>query len=381
MTGPISTLTSSLLLHSQIGKIQGRLNTLQTEAATGLAGSSFAELGAGAAASLELGTQKAVLQSYQTSVQTTQGRIATIGQGLVQIARVAADFKSAYIQARPYLESDPTQRSLLQDRAVEALGQIQSVLNTEFDGRHLFAGRAVSTPPSVPANSTLYGPSPLSVAGNVINTAPGTNYVANGAAVAFNAAVATLTPTAAPYDGIANTYPYVGDTAPYSNNPPSGAAVSARVAPNTDLGYTLRGDDPAIAAIQQGLYTLAATQLPAGASTATGQSFLSLLDAASVRIDQGLNAAAAAPAGVPTVAPPATGLNAVIGRLAIAEGGLQTLSKQQSSTAIAVDQQLARTQEVDPAQAITDLKNQESQLKLVYKVEAERRGLTLDKFL
>jgi hypothetical protein len=256
------------------------------------------------------------------------------------------------------------------------------VLNGSADGRQLFSGRSVATPPIVAPSSTAYGPSPLAVAGAVVNTAPASNYIANGAATAFGTLVATLTPGAAPYDGVANTYPYLGDTAAFTNTPPTGGAVSTAVAPNTDLGYTVRGDNSAITAIQQGLYAIATAQLPSGASTATQQSFTTLIDAASFRIEQGLKGpAASAPANLPTAPAPATGLIGLIGGFGATAAGLQTLAAQQAGTALALTQATAAASTVDQAAAIVDLKAQENQLTLVYKVEAERRGLTLDKFL
>src|SRR5262249_32918793 len=161
---------------------------------------------------------------------------------LAQIAQIAADFKSIYLRARPTLDTDPTQRALLADGAGQALDQIATLLNGEAGGRHLFAGQSVQAAPAVPPTSPAVGPAPSRVAGGILNTAPATNYVANGAATAFDALVAAFTPGAAPYDGVANTYPYVGDTQAYTNAPPTGGAVSTRIQPNTDLGYTVRAD-------------------------------------------------------------------------------------------------------------------------------------------
>src|SRR5258708_6667281 len=382
MVNSVSTLTSNLLVRDQIQNIQSQLDLTQIQITTGLKSNVFSDLKADAQRALDMTAQKNQIDAYQKAIHTAQNNITIMDQSVTQVTQIATDFQAAYIQDRNTLGTDPTTQALLKEKAQEALAEIQQALNVQSQGRYVFSGRLISTAPVVPANSTAFGPSPLSVINNDINVAAGTNYIANGATVAFNQVVTDLTPSAAAYTGVApNTYPYNGDNAAYSNVFPFTNAVTVRCDKNFDIGYTMRADDPSIAAIMQGLYAMATTTLPLGASTATSTSYLSLLDASNFRISQGLQGPITAPAGIPSVAAPATGLRSLLGNLAFQETQLQNFDLQHQATLTTLTGQISNLQDADAAQAITNLQNLQNQLTSTFKVTASLQNLTLSRYI
>ncbi|MBI1776652.1 MAG: hypothetical protein HYR63_15005 [Proteobacteria bacterium] len=382
MVNSVSTLTSNLLVRSQIQSLQSQLDLTQLQITTGLKSNVFSDLQLEARRTLDLTSKKKQIESYQAQIHTALSSMKIMDQSITAVTQIATDMRAEYIQDRNKIDTDPTVRALLQEKAKEALAQIQEALNVQYQGRYLFSGRLVTTPPVVPANSTTFGPTPLSVISNDINVTAGTNYVANGAAAAFNQMVTDLTPSAAAYTGVApNTYPYSGDNTAYSNVFPFTAALTVRADQGFDIGYTVRADDPAMAAVLQGIYTMATTALPAGASTATTQSYLSLLDAASFRINQGLQGTLTAPAGIPTTAAPALGLRSVLGNLAFKESQLTDLDTKHTATITALTQQISSLQDADAAQAITNLQNLQNQLTSTFKVTSSLQSLSLVRFI
>jgi flagellar hook-associated protein 3 FlgL len=383
MVNSVSTLTSNLLIQQQIQQIQKQLDQTQIQITTGLKSNLFSDLGLGAQQSLDFNSVKSQVNAYQDSIHTAQSYMSVMDQSLTNITQIATDFQAEYIKDRNTIDTSPTTQALLQEKAKEALSEIEQTLNVQVQGRYVFSGRLATTAPLVPANSTAFGTAPLTVISNDINTTAGTNYVANGVATCFNQVITDLTPSAAAYTGTPpNTYPYNGDNAALSNTYPFTNALTVRADKNFTIGYTVRADNPAIAAILQGLYAMATTNLPAGASQATTNSYVGMLDAANFRVTQGLEGnGATAPAGVFSAAGPALGLRSVLGNLAFQETQLQDLDTQHQATLTAVTQNISNTQDADAAQAITNLQNLQNQLTSTFKVTASLQTLSLANYI
>lgn len=376
----VATLAQNLLLQSNVRNIQYQLDKVQLQIASGKKTDVYSGLGSTSRITLDFHRQKEQIQNYRDTIASTQARIGVVDKALTRITEIATDFRSKYLQNRPYMSTDPTVRAVFQEEAASALREINQVLNTPFEGGYLFSGRLISTPPMVDPGDTGTATTPLFVLDDVINVAAGTNYVANGANTAFNAVVTTLTPSAAAYTGVApNTYPYEGDNAAYSNSPPYTNALTVRVDEGTDIGYTVRGDDRPIAALLQGIYTFATTDYNATAETA----FFQMLDAASFRIDQALEGSnLTPPTGVISTAVPAfAGLRSVLGTIGAIENRIKDVDIQHEQRLTLIDNELGRLEDADPYEAITKLQGLQSQLSSSFQVTSILKDLTLSNFI
>lgn len=376
----VATLAQNLLLQSNVRSIQSQLDKVQLQISSGKKTDVYSGLGSVSRMTLDFHQQKEEVQNYRDTIASTQARLGVVDKAMTRMTEIATEFRAKFLQNRTYMATDPTVRAVFQDEAQSALKEINQLLNTQYEGRYVFSGRLISTPPMVDPGAVATAGTPLQVLDNVINTAGASNYVANGATVAFNAVVSTLTPSAAAYTGVApNTFPYQGDNATYSNSPPFTNALTVRIDEGTDVGYTVRGDDPSIAALLQGVYTFATTNFNAGASTA----FFQLMDAASFRIDQALEGSnLTAPTGVPSTATPAfNGLRSVLGTVGAIENRIKSVDLQHEQRLTLIDNELGRLEDADPYEAISKLQGLQAQLSSSFQVTAALKDLTLSKFI
>jgi flagellar hook-associated protein 3 FlgL len=383
MAGPINnvaTLSQNLLLQTQVRSIQGQLDKVQMQIASGKKTDVYSGLGAVSRMTLDLHRQSEQVANYRSTIASTTARLKVMDQGMTRISEIATEFRAKYLQNRTYMATDPTVRAVFQDEAQSALKELGRLLNVEYEGRYVFSGRLIDTAPMVDPGSTATAGSPLAVLDNVINTAGASNYVANGATTAFNAVITALTPSAAAYTGVApNTYPYNGDNAAVSNAPPYTNALTVRVDEATDVAYTFRGDDPAIAALMQGLYTFATTDYDPTADTA----FFQLMDAASFRIDQALEGSdLTPPVGVPSSATPTfAGLRSALGTLGAIQNRINAIDLTHEQRLSLLENELGRLEDADPYEAISKLQGLQAQLTSSFQVTAALKDLTLSRFI
>lgn len=376
----VATLAQNLLMQTQVRSIQGQLDKVQMQIASGKKTDVYSGLGAASRMTLDLHRQSEQVANYRSTIASTSARLKVMDQGMTRISEIATEFRAKYLQNRTYMATDPTVRAVFQDEAQSALKELGRLLNVEYEGRYVFSGRLIDTAPMVDPGSTATAGSPLAVLDNVINTAGASNYVANGATTAFNAIVTTLTPSAAAYTGTApDTYPYNGDNGTFSNAPPYTNSLTMRVDEGTDVAYTFRGDDPAIAALMQGLYTFATADYDPTADAA----FFQLMDAASFRIDQSLEGSnITPPAGVPSSTTPAfTGLRSALGTLGAVQNRINSIDLTHEQRLSLLDNELGRLEDADPYEAISKLQGLQAQLTSSFQVTAALKDLTLSRFI
>jgi flagellin-like hook-associated protein FlgL len=378
--GNVATLAQNLLLQSQVRTIQTQLDKTQLQIASGKKTDIYSGLGSTSRLTLDFHRQKEQIQNYRDNIAATSARLQVMDKALTRLTEIGTEFRSKFLQNRIYMGTDPSVRAVFQQEAQSALREINQILNSQYEGRYLFSGRLISTPPMINPGAVGSAGTPLAVLDNVVNTAAGSNYVTNGAQTCLNSVVTTLTPSGAAYTGVApNTYPYQGDLPAYSNVSPFTNALTIRADSGTDIGYTVRGDDTSVAALLQGVYIFATATYNAGAE----QSFFSLMDAASFRIDQSLDGSTlTAPTGVPTSTNPAfSGLRALLGNVGAIENRLKSVDLQHEQTQTLLDNELSRLEDADPYEAITKLQGLQSQLTSSFQVTATLRDLTLSKLI
>jgi flagellar hook-associated protein 3 FlgL len=139
---------------SQFKSQKDTLDTLQGQLATGKVAYTFAGLGTGATASVHLNARVATLDGYSNAIGAAQTRVKLASTGLEFAAGMAQSLGSDLIGSDL---TNVAQRGQVQTLAQGNLAQMVDVLNTDVNGRYLFAGRAADTEPVASLDTILHG--------------------------------------------------------------------------------------------------------------------------------------------------------------------------------------------------------------------------------
>ena len=162
-------------LIANASSVKQRLDTLTSQASSGLIGDTYAGLGTGAAVSLDLRPQMASLQTWQNNVDAANGRMGVTQSAMTQIQSIASSF---YAQLNTVDGIDAGAVDAIAASARDALGQVADLLDTQDGGVYVFGGQDTANPP-VPnpgdiLNSGFYGQISTAVAGLAGSTAAAT---------------------------------------------------------------------------------------------------------------------------------------------------------------------------------------------------------------
>lgn len=134
----------ALQADAQFRSLKESLGTLQLQLSTGKTASTYAGLGAGAAASLSGRARIATLDGYASNVADAKLRVQLMSQGVGQIDKLtralAASLPSTY-------NGTAIGQTTAEVSAEDGLKQAIDILNTDVSGRYLFSGRTQDTEP------------------------------------------------------------------------------------------------------------------------------------------------------------------------------------------------------------------------------------------
>ncbi|HEX8665864.1 MAG TPA: hypothetical protein VF744_17760 [Beijerinckiaceae bacterium] len=131
------------------------LDELQRRLATGQRSETFGGLGLERRTSLDFRGRLAMLDGYLATVKDAQFRIGLMTDGLSRLDALAGTTKSEL--SPPKFDPGADGRTTVQKSVEERLKLAIDVLNTEINGRHIFAGRASDRPPVLDAKTILDG--------------------------------------------------------------------------------------------------------------------------------------------------------------------------------------------------------------------------------
>ena len=136
--GVLNTLiANSMSIHQQ-------LDALTEQASTGKVSQTYAGLGTGAAASLDLNPQMNALQTYQKNIDQAAGPMEVTQTAMTQLQQIA----STFVGAMPNLNNlNPSEVDSVASNARSALVQVASLLNTRVGDVYVFAGQDSGNPP------------------------------------------------------------------------------------------------------------------------------------------------------------------------------------------------------------------------------------------
>jgi flagellar hook-associated protein 3 FlgL len=374
MTG-ISTLgLFSRLQQANLGT-QQRLQELSDQIATGKKGSRFGDFGpSDSRISLDLRPTLDRFEVYTRNMNLSKGRTDIMETVLKRVSDIAKDLRDTLTSVQG---TGRPPMAPIKEKALKALQEVADLLNTEVDGRYVFAGAESQTKPVTAAGVTAL----LTSFGAA--TFPG-DYTNATALIADYTNISlrrdTTTGTIAPTE-LANPTASLYATAVVAT-PANDIAVNLRIDDRMDKqiygvpGYTgdvvntsqnqdLRADAFQFREIIRGLAMIATIgEYPKTGTTAEQQGFDQLVASAKSALQSGK-----------------ARLDDQIGILGNTSKAIDDTRIRLDQTSLYLKQVLGKAEDVDVADAISKLQLMQTQLQASYRVTARLQDLSLVKFL
>lgn len=409
----IATATQNQIIRARILEIQTEMLRTQVQISTGKKTDVYSGLRTEARTSISLNNTKASVDTYQQSIAMTKARMETMQAVLDRISDIAVEVRNTALQVQgAEATATGSASAALKSLAENRLKEITTLLNTEVDGRHLFAGYRVAASPMIAPGAVGSVGTPLDT---VATTAPAlansaaagqTRYVdiagARNTASAGVAATGTVIPLSAVPAGVqvgqqvrfaghATVYTVaavgagnvtlgagltagiavgegvsfigtVDENAPafYYQGDLGAAQVSARIDDGFDLEYGIRGDNSSFATIMGSLYALATSDL----TIADDAGYRELARLAMNDLDQGFDE-----------------LQEQIGILGVRQNTIEQTETRHTNFLLILANQIVNVEDVDPADAMTRLTLLETNLQTSFQLIAGTRDLSLVNYL
>jgi flagellar hook-associated protein 3 FlgL len=240
MVATLSTLGQSDVLRAEFTNLQGQIQVLQNQVATGFKAQVYGDLGSQASLDISLRQQADALNDLKNTVSQVKVRTGLVDTNLGLIHDAALTIQNSAFQTPTF----PDQRIDLVTSAKSTIDQITQRLQTTVDGRNLFGGTLTQSNPIV-GSATLLPQVQAAVTAALTAVPPPANIPA-----AIQAAVAGVFATTGNF---------------YTGGPPF---PPTQIDAGLNIDDSITASDPAFQTILTGLYTLAALPQPVG-QTAT----------------------------------------------------------------------------------------------------------------
>jgi flagellar hook-associated protein 3 FlgL len=128
-----------------ISRMSDRLGVLQEQLATGKRASSLSELGSDRVIDLTLRARLAAMDAYQQTITLVGLRLELMDQAMTRLNGLESETRADVLVGSRDIDGTnlPVAQFLAENRLSEAI----ELLNTDVNGRHLFAGNATEAPP------------------------------------------------------------------------------------------------------------------------------------------------------------------------------------------------------------------------------------------
>lgn len=140
----VATFALSNQLMQAALKTQSDMADLTLQQASGSVSSDYGGLGSDADNVVDLEVTLARSEAYESAADEASGRIDAIYSVLTSISDVLDAFRSELTTALS-TDSDELSDGTLQEAAQTYLDELESLLNTQYEGRYLFSGSATTT--------------------------------------------------------------------------------------------------------------------------------------------------------------------------------------------------------------------------------------------
>lgn len=143
----IATMASNETLLGYLQKSQARLQTLQTQVSTEKRAQSYAGIALDAPAVIGLEAERTHLAQFRRLGEMLQTRLTATATGVDDLRRTVQDFRNQLVGAAATDPLDAAHVTEIQEAAFRALKAMEATLDSDFNGRYLFAGGRTTTPP------------------------------------------------------------------------------------------------------------------------------------------------------------------------------------------------------------------------------------------
>lgn len=339
-------------------KLRNRINVLGEQISTGRTGKTYGDLGAQAAKSLDLRADMGRLSAYQSTIDQTLTKLKMTQTTMDRLGAIAEKFLAGTVNLTGVTKSEEVQLQAASAR--QAMTEVASLLNEQFNGEYLFGGTDTRNPP-IPNPSQIASGGMATNIATAISGLTGSNIAATLAAT--RAAAQSNTPGITPFSE------FLSDST-------RGLTEARRALPCSDterVEYGLFANrNAAVESVGEttgswsrdllrGLASIAALTPD---KTQIGSGFTDFISG----IQSGLKSSVAA-------------MSLERGALGLVENRLSTIQDQNQKTMTLLTTQVADIEEVDVAQAITSMQATQMQLEASYRAMSLTQQLTLTRFL
>jgi len=151
----------------QLVNSRDKLDDLQRQLGSGLKSQTYRGLGQDVSTDVAFRQQISVLEGYQQTISRVSIRLDIVDTTLNQVDEVVREARGA-IDPNTFVVLGQN-KTLAQQSAENALGEVLSVLNTKADGRYVFSGRDVQQKPLAELGAILDGKGALAGLRQVVN--------------------------------------------------------------------------------------------------------------------------------------------------------------------------------------------------------------------
>jgi len=123
---------------------QQRLFDTQNQISTGLVAPNFAGIGADSSRLVSLQSSQARVDQYTANAQIVDQRLTSMETSTGQLFDIASKFQTLLVNG---LNAESSSDLNLNQQAQDMLNQVAGLLNSQLDGRYLFAGTSTDTAP------------------------------------------------------------------------------------------------------------------------------------------------------------------------------------------------------------------------------------------
>ncbi len=257
MTSSISDLGTQLSRQFLLKLLRTDLSTVERRIATGKVSSNMAGMGTqGASNAISYRNKIALNAAYTENLQAARIQFEVMDRAMLSINDLARDTLTSL---RKQLQDTDPQAAILSNEAQSKLNSILSNMNTQVNGRYVFAGDNIYTPPhqDVAALNTSFA--------------------------ALTAGWLAGAPTAASV--VTDAQGIAGVGLGYDADLLTAGSVSFRGDTNMDIDYTTFANQPGFSDILRGLGIIA--NLPAPTTPAEQDNYWAVVNGAIALLDQG----------------------------------------------------------------------------------------------
>jgi flagellar hook-associated protein 3 FlgL len=360
-------------LIANASSVKQKLDTLTNQASTGLIGDTYAGLGTGALVSLDLRPQMANVQTWQSNVNASTGRMAVTQSAMANIQSIAASF---YAQLNTVEGVNASAVDSIAASARDALSQVASQLDTQNGGVYVFGGQDTANPPV---------PDPDNIANIAANP--------NGFFAQINAAVGNLAGPGGAAAVATNTYNVAvsntAGTSPFSAYMSDASATLRAQIPTVQVGQN-DNEKIGLLASANGLIPdspLGSPAIPGGPPTSTGSYMRDVLRA--LATIGSLSSSQVSDSGFQALVQDTrvsmsgaiTAMAQDAGVLGNVQSSLTATQSQLADTQTALTGQVSSVENVDMAKTMSQLSLVQTQMQASYQLIATMSSLSLVKFL